>query len=166
MDLLKILAVAGSGSILLVVVELIRRGKLKERYSLLWLLAGGVLLVFSLSRELLEYSSRLIGIFYPPSFLFLLAFFFLLLITLHFSVVISGLSEKNKKLAQELALLRQEMRDLASGRAEKKVCAGTGIRAWIMKIFFTLPLRHVTFRKDFSRCRAVRSMPCRFCRTK
>ncbi len=121
MDLLKILAVAGSGSILLVVVELIRRGKLKERYSLLWLLAGGVLLVLSLSRELLEFSSRLVGIYYPPSFLFLLAFFFLLLITLHFSVVISGLSDKNKKLAQELALLRQEMQSLAAANRDNKV---------------------------------------------
>ena len=109
MDLLKILAVGGSGLVLVVVIELIRRGRLKERYSLLWLLAGGILLVFSLWRGLLEYVSRLIGIFYPPSFLFLLAFLFLLLITLHFSVVISGLSEKNKRLAQELALLRQKV---------------------------------------------------------
>ncbi len=120
MDLLKILAVAGSGALLIVVVELIRRGKLKERYSLLWLLAGGVLLVLSSSRYLLESISHLLGIFYPPSFLFLLAFLFLLLITLHFSVVISGLSEKNKKLAQELALLRQELQEKVTATAEQK----------------------------------------------
>ncbi len=108
MDLLKFLAVVGNGALLVIVVELIRRGKLKERYALLWLFAGIVLIIFSTSRYLLELISRALGIFYPPSFLFLLAFFFLLLITLHFSVVISGLSEKNKKLAQELALMRQE----------------------------------------------------------
>jgi len=112
MDVLKILAIVGSGTVLLLVVELIRRGRLKERYSLLWLFAGGVLLVLSSSRTILEYISNLVGIYYPPSFLFLLAFLFLLLITLHFSVTISGLSEKNKRLAQELALLRQEMREL------------------------------------------------------
>jgi hypothetical protein len=106
MDILKIMAILGSGTVLVLVVELVRRGKLKERYSLLWLFAGLVLLVLSLSRTLLEFVSRQFGIFYPPSFLFLLAFLFLLLITLHFSVVISGLSEKNKKLAQEIALLR------------------------------------------------------------
>jgi hypothetical protein len=117
MDLVKILAVTGSGVVLIVVVELIRRGQLKERYSLLWLLAGTVLLVLSASRELLEYISHLIGIYYPPSFLFLLAFLFLLLISLHFSVVISGLSEKNKKLAQEIALLRQEVRE----RLDRKI---------------------------------------------
>jgi hypothetical protein len=120
MDVLKILAIVGSGTVLLLVVELIRRGRLKERYSLLWLFAGGVLLVLSSSRYILEYISNLVGIYYPPSFLFLLAFLFLLLITLHFSVTISGLSEKNKRLAQELALLRQEMRELRLVRTDGK----------------------------------------------
>ncbi len=95
---------------MIVVIELIRRGRLKERYSLLWLFAGATMLLLSSSRSLLEYVSRLLGVFYPPSLLFLLAFLFLLRITLHFSVVVSGLSEKNKQLAQELALLRQELK--------------------------------------------------------
>ena len=112
MDLLKMLAIAGSGTILVVVIELIRRGRLKERYSLLWLFAGGILLLLSSSRALLEYISHLVGIYYPPSFLFLVAFLFLMVIALHFSVVISGLSEKNKKLAQELALLRHNIEEL------------------------------------------------------
>jgi len=120
MDLIQILAILGSGSVLVVVIELIRRGRLKEKYSLLWLFAGGILLIFSLSRDLLEYVSHLIGVHYPPSFLFLLAFLFLLLITLHFSVVLSGLSDKNKQLAQEVALLRQEMREMMKRTAEKR----------------------------------------------
>jgi hypothetical protein len=124
MDVLKILAIVGSGTVLLLVVELIRRGRLKERYSLLWLFAGGVLLILSSSRNILEYISNRVGIYYPPSFLFLLAFLFLLLITLHFSVTISGLSEKNKRLAQELALLRQEMRELMLVRTDSKKRTG------------------------------------------
>jgi hypothetical protein len=111
MDILKLLSIVASGAVLVMVIELIRRGRLKERYSLLWLFAGSVLLVLSSSRDLLEFFSHLLGVYYAPSLLFLLAFLFLLLITLHFSVVISGLSEKNKRLAQELALLRQEMQD-------------------------------------------------------
>ena len=121
MDVLKILAIVGSGTVLLLVVELIRRGRLKERYSLLWLFAGGVLLLLSSSRSILDYISNMVGIYYPPSFLFLLAFLFLLLITLHFSVTISGLSEKNKRLAQDMALLRQEMRELMNGRTVSKM---------------------------------------------
>jgi hypothetical protein len=120
MDLMKIIAVLGSGSVLVVVIEMIRRGRLKEKYALLWLFAGAVLLVLSVSRGLLEYVSFLVGIYYPPSFLFLLAFLFLLLITLHFSSVISGLSEKNKQLAQELALLRQEIAERAGRSGEKR----------------------------------------------
>ncbi len=124
MDLVKILAILGSGSVLFVVIELIRRGRLKEKYSLLWLFAGGVLLVFSSSRYLLEYVARLLGVFYPPSLLFLLAFLFLLLITLHFSVVVSGLSEKNKQLAQEVALLRQELREAMKRITENRDVSG------------------------------------------
>ncbi len=110
MDLLKILAISASASVFIAVIELIRRGRLKERYSLLWLCASAVLLMLSLSRGVLEYLSHAMGIFYAPSLIFLLAFLFLLLITLHFSVALSGLSEKNKKLAQELALLQREIR--------------------------------------------------------
>lgn len=109
MDIVKTLAIAGSTSLLVLVLELIRRGKLKERYALLWLFSGVILLILSLSRGLLEFLSRLVGIYYPPSLLFLIAFIFLLLITLHFSSVISGMSEKNKRLAQELGLLQQQI---------------------------------------------------------
>jgi len=111
MDIVKVLATAGSATILFLVLELIRRGRLKERYSLLWLFSGIVMLILSLWRGLLDSVSHLIGIYYPPSLLFLIAFVFLLFITLHFSSVISGLAEKNKRLAQEMALLRKELED-------------------------------------------------------
>jgi hypothetical protein len=119
MDIIKVLAVTGSATVLFLVLELIRRGRLKERYSLLWLLAGTVMLILSLSRGLLDYIARLVGIFYPPSLLFLIAFLFLLLITLHFSAVLSGLSEKNKRLAQEIALLQLALEEMRSSSAWK-----------------------------------------------
>lgn len=119
MDIVKALAITGSGSLLVLVLELIRRGRLKERYALLWLFSGAILLLLSLSRGLLEYLARLVGIYYPPSLLFLIAFVFLLLITLHFSSVISGLSEKNKRLAQEVGLLQQELADLKKARFQE-----------------------------------------------
>jgi hypothetical protein len=112
MDMVKVLAISGSATVLFLVLELIRRGRLKERYSLLWLFSGAVMLILSLSRDLLNFIAHQVGIFYPPSLLFLVAFVFLLLITLHFSAVISGLSEKNKRLAQEVALLRQSLEEM------------------------------------------------------
>lgn len=88
------------------IVELIRRGRLKEKYSLLWLFAIGVMMFLSFWQGFLDIVSKWVGIYYSPSFLFLVAFVFLILISLHFSVVISGLTEKNKKLAQEMGLLK------------------------------------------------------------
>jgi hypothetical protein len=98
--------------ILIAVIEFIRRGAFKEKYALLWLFSSVVLLTISIWRSLLHKLAAIFGFYYPPSFLFLLGLGFLLLITLHFSVVISNLSEKNKKLAQELGLVKDEIEQL------------------------------------------------------
>lgn len=126
MDIVKVLAITGSASVLVTVFELIRRGRLKERYALLWLFSSLVMLALSLSRSFMEYVARLVGIAYPPSLLFLAAFGFLLLITLHFSVIISGLSEKNKRLAQEIALLKQSLDDIRRTMTDKGGAAREG----------------------------------------
>jgi len=107
MDIVKAIAVTVSVSIFIIIIELIRRNRLKERYSLIWLAASALLMVFSVWRGLLHFIAQAMGIYYPPSFLFLLAIFFLLLLLLHFSVILSSLSEKNKRLAQEIGLLKK-----------------------------------------------------------
>ncbi len=111
MDIVKAIAIAVSVSIFVVIIELIRRNRLKERYSLIWLAASAVLIVFSLWRGLLHFIAQSLGIYYPPSFLFLLAIFFLLTLLLHFSVILSSLSEKNKRLAQEVAILKEKVNE-------------------------------------------------------
>ncbi len=107
MDYVRIITGITSLVIFFSIVELIRNNKLKEKYALLWLFAAVVMLPFSVSRGLLTKVSLFIGIKYPPSFIFLLAFFFLTVINIHYSTVISELYEKNKKLVQELTLLKQ-----------------------------------------------------------
>jgi hypothetical protein len=102
----QIIAVLGSLGIFIIVIELIRRNHLKERYSLIWLATAAVLIIFSLSRPLLHSIASYLGIYYPPSFLFLLAIIFLLVLLLHFSTVISSLSEQNKRLSQEIGILK------------------------------------------------------------
>lgn len=91
-------------SILLIVFELIRRRKLKEEYSLLWLLSSTVIMAFSIFPGMLDILSKLLGVYYLTA-LFVISFVFLLLIVLHFSTVISKLSEHNKDLAQEFSIL-------------------------------------------------------------
>lgn len=98
-------------SILVIVFELIRRRRLKEEYSLLWLLSGVVILVFSIFPNLLNVLSRSLGMYYLTA-LFVVSFLFLLFIVLHFSTVISRLSERNKDLTQELSILDFRFKEL------------------------------------------------------
>lgn len=97
-------------ALLLVVAELIRSRRLQERYAILWLLTGGVVLLLAVWRDALGKVADLVGIAYPPSALFILASFFVLVVLLHYSTVISRLSDQNVKLAQRLALLESEQR--------------------------------------------------------
>jgi hypothetical protein len=93
-------------------IELVRRHRLKERYSFLWFLTAGVLLVFTLRRDWLEDLAKLVGIYYPPTALFLLLVFFMLLILIHFSTVISRLLDTNHNLVQSVGLLESRLREL------------------------------------------------------
>jgi hypothetical protein len=105
----SIAAAIAAAILLLVIFELIRSRRLQERYALLWLLTGIVIFVLAVWRSLLGRASDLVGIAYPPSALFVLAAFFILLVLLHYSTVISRLSEQNTTLAQRLALLEHKL---------------------------------------------------------
>jgi hypothetical protein len=93
------------------IFELVRRKHLMERYALLWLFAGLSLLLLALWQGLLTTLSHAAGIYYPPAALFAIAFLFVLVMLLHFSVVFSRLSEQNKILAQRLALLQRRLEE-------------------------------------------------------
>lgn len=114
MDIVIFMAMLMSGAIVISVIELIRRNRLKEKYSLLWLVSSLVILLFSSSRNTLHAIALSIGILYPPSLLFLLAFLFLIVINIHFSTVISELFQKNKDLTQEVALLKRTVKEIKS----------------------------------------------------
>jgi hypothetical protein len=113
----SIAAAAAAVILLLLILELIRSRRLQERYALLWLLTGIVILVLSAWRGALAKLADLVGIAYPPSALFVLASFFVLMVLLHYSTVISKLSDQNAILAQRLALLEHELRLQAEGEA-------------------------------------------------
>ena len=119
MGIIQMIAITVSLAIFIIVIELIRRNHLKERYSLIWLAATIFLVVFSVWRNLLDFLALRIGIFYPPSFLFLLAIVFLVLLLLHFSIIVSALSENNKRLAQELGILKTKFKALEEKAASE-----------------------------------------------
>lgn len=104
---IQLVAIAGSVILLLLVLEMVRRRRLMERYALLWLLAAIVLAGLALWRNALVHLSRAIGIAYPPNALFVVAFGAVLLLLLHFSSAVSRLSDQTKTLAQRVALLEE-----------------------------------------------------------
>jgi hypothetical protein len=103
---IQILAVIGSIGLILFILELIRRRRLREEFAVLWLAMGAVFLVLSIFRGLLDKFSYLIGIGYPPAALFLILIMGLMLILIHFSTAISELKDTQKKLVQEIGLLK------------------------------------------------------------
>jgi hypothetical protein len=98
--------------LVLVVLELIRSHRLRERYALLWLVTGIVLTVLSAWRDGLNTIAGWFGIrSYPPAVLFAVGLLFILAVLLHYSTVISRLSDQNILLAQRLALLEDELHE-------------------------------------------------------
>ncbi len=112
MDVTRLVSLLLSGSILTLVIWLIREGRLREKYALLWLFTSLVTIALAVSRRLLESLATAVGIYYPPSLLFLLGMLFLLLVNIGVSVSLSRLTENNRKLTQEVALLKKELEEL------------------------------------------------------
>ena len=112
----QIVALIVSMGMLILIIELIRRRKLREEYSWLWLLTGAVILILTVWFDLLKWMTHMVGAVTPSSTIFLFAFLFLILISLHFSVVISKLTDRNKELAQRYALLELELKEMKKQR--------------------------------------------------
>jgi hypothetical protein len=106
---IQLVSIAVTAGLFGVIFELLRRKRLMERYALLWLLSSAVLLALAVWKGLLETVAQAIGIYYAPSALFVIAFGFILVLLLHFSLVISRLADQNKILAQRLGLLQQRL---------------------------------------------------------
>jgi hypothetical protein len=103
-------ATAASVILVLVVFELIRSRRLRERYALLWLFTGVVLVILSAWRGGLNTIAGWLGVRgYPPAVLFAVGLLFVIVVLLHYSTVISRLSDQNVVLAQRLALLETKL---------------------------------------------------------
>ncbi|HEY0416547.1 MAG TPA: DUF2304 domain-containing protein [Gaiellaceae bacterium] len=114
----SIAATIASLVLVLVVFELVRSRRLRERYALLWLLTGFVLVALSAWRGGLNTIAGWLGVRgYPPAVLFAVGLLFVILVLLHYSTVISRLADQNVILAQRIALLEVELSSPDDGRA-------------------------------------------------
>jgi len=116
----KIFALLLSIAILVLIIELVRRRKLREEYSWLWILTGSIIILLVVWYDALVALSHFIGAVLPTSTLFLFGLIFFMLLSLHFSVKISALTDQVKELVQQMALLTGN-RNGQPGRRRKQV---------------------------------------------
>lgn len=102
------LCIVISSSFLIIVLELVRRQKLKEQYSLLWIVFGISLFIASINVSFIERLSNVLGIKYAPAMLFLFGLLFCFTLILHLTMVVTKLSNQVLRLTQELTILKQQ----------------------------------------------------------
>jgi hypothetical protein len=117
-DRVQILAIAASVVLLLVVLELVRRRRLVEEYSLLWVLASLALIGVSLRRDVLDNTARWLNVHYPPAVLVLLLILIVFVASLCFSVILSRQQQQIERLIDETAILSAEIRELRKARPD------------------------------------------------
>src|SRR3954451_21845321 len=117
---IQIVSVAGTLLLFLGVLELVRRRRMLERYAIVWLASALVLLALAAWSGLLGKVATAIGVYFPPTALFVIAFGFGRVLLLHFSVAVSKLADQSKVLAQRIALLEERNRTLEERVAERR----------------------------------------------
>jgi hypothetical protein len=120
-DRVQVLALTGSVLFLLFVLELVRRRRLAEEYSALWIVSALVLIAISLRRDVLDFAATWLGVYYPPAVLVLMLVAITSVASLSFSVVLSRQQRQIDRLIEENAIMAAELREL---RRERKAGAG------------------------------------------
>src|SRR5207237_535570 len=115
-DRIQIVALTVSVVLLLAVLELVRRRKLTEEYSFLWILSSLALLAVSIRREILHAAARWLGVYYPPILLVMLLIVMVFVASLCFSVIVSRQRQQIERLIEETAILSAELRELRDER--------------------------------------------------
>ncbi len=114
MSRMHILIIISAAILLLSVLELVRRRRLREEYSWLWLLTAVGYFLVAVWPDLCGWVAQSIGLTNPVTAFAFLGLLFLVLISIQFSIQISRLTDQNKDLAQQIAILDSELRRLVS----------------------------------------------------
>lgn len=126
----QVVGIIGAAMVLAVMVELLRRRQLREKYAALWLLVGLAVLTLALAPGLLAWVAASLGFEVPANFLFLVALILLLGVTVHLSWELSRVEEETRSLAEDVGILRLEVDRLLGDRgAARTGQAGSGTKA-------------------------------------
>lgn len=110
--------------ILVVIVDLLRRKKIREKYAALWLAVGAATMILGAFPQLLNIAAESMGVSVPSNLLFALGILFVLGVLLHLSVEISSVEDETRTLAEEVAILRTQLEAL---NRELPPPAGNGV---------------------------------------
>lgn len=116
MEKIQYISISVSLLFLLYIGWLIVKGKLREEYAIIWILCTIVLIIFSFWRDGLDVMAGLFGVAAPPNLVFTGAIFAILIYLLHLSVTVSRLQEQNKKLSQDIALMKSKLDQLNASK--------------------------------------------------
>jgi hypothetical protein len=114
---IQLISIIGAMVFLVMIFRLIVRGRLREEYSIIWIFCTSVLVFFSIWRTGLHRLAELLGVYYPPSLIFLIGIFAIIVFLVHLSVVNSRLQNQIKTLTQEMAYLKHELEQQRAGVA-------------------------------------------------
>ena len=111
-DPVQLVSILISAVLLVAIIELVRRRQLTEEYSFIWIVCAVALLGLSLWRNVLDVAAAALGVHYPPAVLLLVLTFFVVIVSLYFSVVVSRHRKHIDRLVEEIALLDADVRAL------------------------------------------------------
>ena len=120
-DRVQVIALGSSVLLLLLVLELVRRRRLSEEYSALWIVLAVSLIGVSLRRDVLDSAARWLGVYYPPAVLVLMLVAIISAAALSFSVILSRHQRQIDRLIEENAIMGAELRELRSDLDVRKV---------------------------------------------
>jgi hypothetical protein len=123
---MQALAILAAVVLLVIVLEMVRRRRLMERYALLWMFSALVILALAVWQGALNRLAELMGIYSAPNALFFVAVGFVLLLLLHFSAAMSRLSDQSKVLAQRQAILEQRLSEVEESQPATAERPGEG----------------------------------------
>lgn len=111
-NLFRVILLVGVLIFILLILFLMRKGRMSLKYSLIWLLAGIVLLLAAIFPQMIRFFTRLIGVYSEVNAVFFVGVCFLLLIILSLTSIASGQTDRIRTLVQQQAMLEKRIRDL------------------------------------------------------
>ncbi len=114
----RLIAAIASLIVMVVIVDLVRRRRLREEYALLWLGSALLILLVSLFSNVVTWLARVLGIAHPAYALFVIALLLGMVLAIHFTVVLSKLTAQNWRLTQEIGLLRRQLEEDSRHKGE------------------------------------------------